>query len=263
MRGNWVFLRESGQWIDRSQLPPGQIHLLGIMNRHRLKFSNSDVDRLASLSELLTLELTSPLVTDQIVLQLKTLTKLKALYLSRTGITDACLPALTGMSNLSFLDLGQTRITDAGLAQLARIRSLSDRTLANDEKSAGNVAGLQLGGSRRPQLPALVLDNTPTTPAGVLKLQEALPDCNIYASHVYPGREDANLPLPPKLGSSDVEWAKWLLNDSANFKCSIRTDLDPDTPVTKAARSSSHRISYSGVTAWTDPSQSISPRAPP
>ena len=188
-RGNFVFLRESGQVEDLLQLPTGEIHLIGINNRRGcpLKFSNSDVERLASLPELVSLRLQSPSVTDEIVLRLKTLTKLKALSLIHANITDACLPALTGMSRLSFLDLSGTPITDAGLEQIGKIKSLNDLGLPakNDRRNIESAPGLYLGGVKQVPLPALILDNTRTTEAGLLKLQRALPNCSI--SHViYP-----------------------------------------------------------------------------
>jgi hypothetical protein len=236
-RGNFVFLRESGQVEDLLQLPAGEIHLMGINNRRGLplKFSASDVERLASLSELISLRLQSPSVTDEIVLRLKTLKKLKALSLIHARISDACLPALAGMSRLSFLDLSDTPITDAGLEQLAKIKSLNDLSLPakNDPRNIESAPGLYLGGVKEVPLPALILDNTRMTEGGLLKLQSELSNCNIYASHVYPGRDIVGVPLPPKPGSSDIEWAKWLLDYSSKLGCWIRTDLDPATVVKK------------------------------
>ncbi|HET6326529.1 MAG TPA: protein kinase [Planctomycetaceae bacterium] len=236
-RGNFVFLRECGQVEDLAKLPTGEIHLMGINNRRGLplKFSASDVERLASLSELISLRLQSPSVTDEIVLRFKTLKKLKALSLIHARISDACLPALTDMSRLSFLDLSDTPITDAGLEQIAKIKSLNDLSLPakNNPRNIESDPGLYLGGIKEVPLPALILDNTRTTEGGVLKLQSELSSCNICASHVYPGRGIVGVTLPPKPGSSDVEWAKWLLKDPTNLTRTIYTDLDPDTPVTK------------------------------
>ncbi len=93
------------------------------------------------------------------------------------------------------------------------------------------IASLAANGNRAAAPPEFVLDNTRTTEAGLLKLQQALPNCAIYASHIYPGSSVAGLPLPPRVGSSDRDWAIWILSHYMNGR--IYTDLDSDTAVFK------------------------------
>jgi serine/threonine protein kinase/Leucine-rich repeat (LRR) protein len=194
--------------IQREEdLPSGNFHIEAIVfNRGAsgIGFGKVDIDRLASLSELKSLELAWPSVTDDTVLRLKPLTRLWRLSLAKANITDACLPALAGMAHLESLDLSEIAgITDAGLEQLAKIKSLNN----------------------------LGLNRTTTTEAGLIKLQRVLPNCSISASHVYPGNETWSLPLPPPPGSSDRAWAVWLL-DQGSLKCWVVTDVDPATTIT-------------------------------
>jgi Leucine-rich repeat (LRR) protein len=78
-----------------------------------------------------------------------------------------------------------------------------------------------------------MLDNTQTTEAGVLKLQQSLPNCTIFASHIYPQPGNTLLPLPPRVGSSDRDWANWLLSHSS-LHCRLYADVDPETGIIRA-----------------------------
>jgi serine/threonine protein kinase/Leucine-rich repeat (LRR) protein len=232
-----VWFRETSSRVFSyvQELPPGDIHIIGITflpePSRLIRFESGDLERLASLSELKWLNLPSRSVTDDFVLRFKSLPQLTRLGLASANITDACLPALAGMTHLTALDLRNTKITDAGLEQLSKIKSLNDLTL--DGQNQGNgafpIASISDPGART--VPVLILGRTQTTEAGLLKLQQALPNCVIFASHIYPG-SDRFYPLPPKPGSSDAEWARWLLRDGSC--CWVRTDLDPDTTTNKA-----------------------------
>ncbi len=186
---------------------------------------------MAALSELRWLSIDSPTVTDAFVVRLKPLKALRGLSLEGAKITDECLPALAGMTHLSSLNLsGAQEITDAGLTHLAALKSLNAPNPAAEGGSSELPPWLRMEIARRPR-PSLVLDSTRTTEAGLLKLQQALPNCAIYASHIYPGSSVAGLPLPPRVGSSDRDWAIWILSHYMNGR--IYTDLDSDTAVFK------------------------------
>ncbi len=209
--GNVIWVRElpARPIPEKQYLPSGDFHIERIVFHPQASLSRSrtlDLDRLASLSELNALDLPLPSVTDDIVPRLAKLTKLWRLSLANANITDACLPALAGLTHLQSLDLsGVAKITDAGLEELAKFKSLSD----------------------------LVLNRTGTTEAGLFKLQRALPNCSVAASHVYPGNETWGLPLPPPPGSSDRKWATWLLDHSV-LKCQVVADVDRTTAITES-----------------------------
>jgi len=216
------------------QFPEGDARIEGIFCRRLarpIRYSEQDVERLAALSELRWLSIDSPTVTDAFVVRLKPLKALRGLTLEGAKITDECLPALAGMTHLSSLNLsGAQEITDAGLTHLAALKSLNAPNPAAEGGSSELPPWLRMEIARRPR-PSLVLDNTRTTEAGLLKLQQALPNCAIYASHIYPGSSVAGLPLPPRVGSSDRDWAIWILSHYMNGR--IYTDLDSDTAVFK------------------------------
>ncbi len=214
-----------------SQLPQGDIHLEGITFRGPMNLANSDIDRLASLPDLKCLNLQSPSVTDDSVRRLAALKHLTRLSVADGYVTDASLPALAGIQRLSSLDLSRTQITDAGLEQLAKCKSLNDPSLAPEFMRAGTDWRFDVMGH---PLPSLIVDNTRTTEAELLKLQQALPNCAIFAWHIYPGPGNGHtlLPLPPRVGSSDRSWANWLLDHTA-LRCRVFTDVDPETAVTR------------------------------
>jgi hypothetical protein len=96
--------------------------------------------------------LLGPQVTDTSLEHLRWLTKLQSLCLNVAHVTDAGLERLKGLTQLRGLDLRHTDVTDAGLEQL---KSLT-------------------------QLEELFLNDTEVTDTGVAKLQQALPNCQIY-----------------------------------------------------------------------------------
>jgi eukaryotic-like serine/threonine-protein kinase len=200
---------------------------VGQGTRPAFHYQEADVERLASLGQLKWLSLKSPTVTDAFVVRLKSLKGLEGLSLASASITDECLPALAEMTRLSSLDLsGCGGITDAGLKHLASLKSLNDLTLAasgEDLKKSWAGLGREFGG---PPLPRLVLDYTQTTEAGLVKLQQALPNCSISALHILPGM---GVPLPPPPGSSDRAWGKWILQHVN--RCWLYADVDPETAI--------------------------------
>ncbi len=90
--------------------------------------------------------------TDFEIEQLKPLTELQSLDAFETRVTDAGLPYLERLTKLQELNLGGTKVTDAGLQHLKGLTKLN----------------------------FLNLWHTNVTDYGVEKLQQALPNCEIY-----------------------------------------------------------------------------------
>jgi hypothetical protein len=131
---------------------------------------------LEALTELQSLELHGPHLTDAGLAHLKGLKTLKFLRLGNTGVTDAGLEHLKGLKRLESLRLDDTTVTDAGLRHVKALASLNELTLCDTrvtDAGLGELHGLS-------KLKALFLLNTGVTEAGVAELQAALPDCNIW-----------------------------------------------------------------------------------
>jgi RND family efflux transporter MFP subunit len=188
---------------------------------HRVEFNETDIDRLASLTELKQLTFASAALTDDVLARLKKLANLSKLELNNSSLTDAGLNALAGWTLLVDLNLDSTAITDAGLKQIAAVKSLNDLS---------RVPEPQRRGRERRAYPRLSLSNTRVTGAGIDELQRSLPNCRFYAENL-PGYA----PAPPVPGSSDREWALWLFEINLSFgRCGIFTDLEPGPPLTSA-----------------------------
>jgi hypothetical protein len=130
---------------------------------------------------------------------------------------------LGSLKQLRSLDLRYTAITDKGLQELAKMKLFSNVPLP-----PGPLPWA------RPSRPELLIDETPTTDAGIVEFQKSVPNCLISAAHLMGielGRSFGGglsaAPFPPAPGSTDREWADWLflcLHD-----CRILTDADPET----------------------------------
>jgi hypothetical protein len=93
-----------------------------------------------------------------------------------TQITDAGLENLKGLTNLTLLWLDNTQITDTGLEHIKRLTNLFELSLANTRITD---AGLEhLTGMN--EIGILSIENTQISVEGEKKLQEALPNCNIF-----------------------------------------------------------------------------------
>ena len=188
---------------------------------NRIEFTREDLERLASLKDLAYLEFSSARMTDDVLRRLSKLTTLERLILCGTRITDAGLASLAGMQRLNRLDLCDTAITDKGLVQIAKLKSLS---------SLVHLAE-RIRWHETPHPPDLFLNNTQTTDAGLLRLQEALPQCQISAAHVFKDRPVTGMvPLPPIRGTPDGNWAGWLLGYRIG-DCDLFTAARPKTRV--------------------------------
>jgi internalin A len=187
----------------------------------RIEFNRDDIDRLASLSALTNLEFSSALVTDDVLRRLSKLTSLQRVILCGAHITDAGLHAFAGMKRLNRLDLSETNISDEGLVDIAEVKSLTNSAFTDEQRKW----------QEQPHPPDLFLNGTRTTEAALARLQEALPDCQISASHVFKNQAIMGLlPLPPRPGAPDSVWAGWLLGYRIG-DCQLFTAAQPETGV--------------------------------
>jgi internalin A len=200
---------------------PGSINGPYVQGPRRIQFNRDDIDRLGSLTNLTNLEFSSARVTDEVVRRLSKLTSLERLILCGAGITDAGLTSLVGMKRLNRLDLSDTAVTDQGLAEIAKVQSLTNSSFVAEQHKWGE----------QPHPPDLYVNRTQTTAEGLARLQAALPDCQISASHLFKDQQVPDLvPLPPGPGAPDGNWAGWLLGYHIG-NCELFTTARPTVGV--------------------------------
>ncbi len=102
------------------------------------KGTQADLKHLKGLTNLKSLYIRLPGVTDEGLQHLKDLTTLKALDLHTCQITDAGLKHLQGLADLEFLSLASTGVTSAGL------KHLNAKNLVNLELSLTQVTEVNL-----------------------------------------------------------------------------------------------------------------------
>ncbi|MCP4640250.1 MAG: M48 family metalloprotease [bacterium] len=161
-----------------------------------LAFSDAtdrDLQAIARISTLTSLDLRGCVVTDQGVAGLTSLTHLEELCLNNTPVTNACMPHLTRFKGLRFLNLFQTPVDDGGLVHLQGLdeleylelpnRGISDAGLAEVGRLT-NLRSLWVGASdaceigdagmahvgRLTRLERLVIGGNNITDAGVMHL---------------------------------------------------------------------------------------------
>ena len=153
-------------------------------------------------------------ITDDDLIKVRDLEDVRSLYLCRTLITDDGLVQLKSLQKLEVLELNNTKITDKGLKHLSALTTLKHLSLA-DVVAYGTFFG---SGSREetdhvvyvvPQitdaglmyleslknLESLDLAGTQVTEAGVMRLQQALPNCNISWKIKRPTSDVERIPL--------------------------------------------------------------------
>jgi len=95
--------------------------------------TDADLEYLAVLTQLRSLELDGTRVTDAGLERLTGLTRLQELGLDGTLVTGAGLKHIEGLTQLQLLDLGGTRVTDAGLEHLKGLTQLQTLDLSQTE----------------------------------------------------------------------------------------------------------------------------------
>jgi mono/diheme cytochrome c family protein len=114
-------------------------------------------------------------VTDAAIAPLATLKNVLQLNLGKTSVTDAGLVHIKAMKDLTDLHLEETKITDRGLAQLKELKKLEYLNLygtAVTDAGLANLTGLT-------NLKRLYVWQTKVTPAGVEALKKALPKVEV------------------------------------------------------------------------------------
>jgi hypothetical protein len=157
----------------------GLVHLEELPKLEALSLSTTHVTdagmkHLRKMTELEGLWLDGTQVTDAGLEHLGELSKLEYLYLSRTGVTDAGLKQLRKLTNLQVLDLAQTEVGDADLEHLERLPQqtliLNDTKVTDD--GLRHLQTLTSTGN-------LYILRSHVTDKGVVKLQQAWPNCRI------------------------------------------------------------------------------------
>ena len=146
--------------LDAPSVPPGCEGLL---------------DQLGPTSFMQYLLLRGPGVDDGILAKAGMFARLRKAEFSDAQITDAGLAKLTGLAWLETLVLRGTPINGSGLAAIAASPCLTQLDLAGTRVDDEHLPILQ----QFVRLTSLDLRNTRVTAAGVVKLRQALPQCDI------------------------------------------------------------------------------------
>lgn len=108
------------------------------------------------------------------------LPRLSALRLYGKGVTDAEMEHVASLSGLELLSLNNTRVTDHGLTRLSTLRGLKWLAVSGYAITDESLPTL----TRMRSLQWLMLDQTRISPAGVKKLQKALPACTVVGDEM-------------------------------------------------------------------------------
>lgn len=145
----------------------GEVVQVNLMNS---RVADSDLRRLAELTNLKTLCLADTKITDAGLVHLTGLRKLECLYLHDTKITDDGMASLAGLSRLTFLSLDGTDVTDDGLLHLTGLVQLKVLALHRTNVMDADIEVVYFYG---------VKGRTKITDAGAQRLKEALPTLEI------------------------------------------------------------------------------------
>ena len=125
------------------------------------------LSQLQSVTCLKWLELNDTQITDAGMQHLKGLKRLESVSLINTQVTDASLAHLNGLTNLKSLALRRTKVTDAGLEHLQKLTNLYHLDLRNTQVTDAGLKHL----TGLPRLKWLELNNTQVTDAGLEHLK--------------------------------------------------------------------------------------------
>jgi tRNA A-37 threonylcarbamoyl transferase component Bud32 len=145
------------------------------LNFGRTAVTGKTLDKLKAL-DLELLILNDGPIADEALRHLPLFPHLHHLALGKTAITDAGLAPLAELKQLDFLDLGETQITGAGLGALVSLPELKRLRLVN-AAHVGKEATPHLEQMKR--LTYLELRGTRISPAGLTRLKQSLPQCEI------------------------------------------------------------------------------------
>ncbi len=129
--------------------------------------ADDDLQLLARLPHLESLDITGGKITPAALAHLKELKGLQRLYLTELQLTDESLRSLAGLTELDVLSLRKTPIADEGLAHLNDLKRLRVLNLANTLVTNRGLESLQ----SLTELDTLVLADTRATGEGFAALQ--------------------------------------------------------------------------------------------
>jgi Leucine-rich repeat (LRR) protein len=156
------------------------LSLTGIQKRNSglwsVSLTDFDIEKIAGLKTLETLDLGGAKLTDLGVVKLKTLSGLRSLNLDRTEVSNRGLSELSGFSMLEKLSLWKAkRVDDKVAATIAALKGLV--TLDISETQVTDVGLKQIG--TVPKLRHLYARGTSITSAGVEAFRRANPNCQV------------------------------------------------------------------------------------
>lgn len=161
--------------------------------RWGLMLTDVNVESIAALTQLQTLNMGGASVSDVGMKSLQPLVNLESLDLSRMEITAAGLEAVTKMIKLRRLNLWQsTRIDDKAAAYLLQLENLEEADLGDTAIGDETLDRLQL----HKRLKVLAVSGTKVTPEGMARFRKARPDCRLLWSPKFKevkSEEDARL----------------------------------------------------------------------
>ncbi len=170
-------------WGGMSQANIDKANLRELVSLRFLNLSGSDLNErsmqsIGRLKQIEALQLIGcPNLTDSSLKSLSGLKHLNSLHLGNSPITDNGLQHLSDLQSLSALDLFTGKlITGKGLQSLSGLTSLRELHLGYTSIDDAGLTHLE----KLPRLRALSLGGTQFTPAGIAKLQAALPDCVVF-----------------------------------------------------------------------------------
>jgi serine/threonine protein kinase/Leucine-rich repeat (LRR) protein len=145
--------------------------------------TDAEVGRLATMRQLVQLELHAIPAGDLGLEQLKKLPQLNRLTYISPNLTEAGLATLTGFSKLEHLSVAHSQqLGDAAAARLGELKNLA--TLSLEDTSVTDAGLAQLRGLTK--LQSLDLPQTKVTAAGVAEFRKALPKCAVIGDFPMP-----------------------------------------------------------------------------
>jgi len=163
----WV--SKLGGTVETSPDRPGKPVIK--VDLHGTAVQDSDLEALAALPELETLDLRLTKIGDAGVAHLRTLTKLRFLNLFRTGLSDDGLVPLEGVHDLETLLIGGTRVTNSGMSRLAAFKKLKKLSVFDTQVGDAGLAPL----ATLPRLEVLLVGKSKVTDEGKRRIEAARP----------------------------------------------------------------------------------------
>ncbi len=148
---------------------------LEVLELDRTRVTDAGLEHIHDLPRLRWLSLENITITGAGLQHLKGLPELQDLGLDGTQVTDAALPQLVAFPQLQDLGLSGTKVTDVGLQHLRGLTKLKIVCLNNTRVTDAGLRHFE--GAL--QLEELQLHGAKVTAEGVVKLQQALPKCQI------------------------------------------------------------------------------------